>query len=172
MRHFTGLSEFNKAAGDNLGTSGWHVISQEMVNHFAENTGDRQWIHVDPNRCAAGPFGVPVAHGYLMLAMIPHLMSEVFSIDGVGLVLNKELRKLRFFSPVRVGERIRINMDLMSVRPRPRDYWEAIFRVTAEIENAEHVVFTAEIVFLYKEIQRVDDDINEHQPSHPSPPPV
>lgn len=151
MKHFTGLSEFSKAAGRNLGTSGWHVISQEMVDRFAENTGDRQWIHVDPNRCAAGPFGVPVAHGYLTLATVPRLMSEVFSIDGVGLVLNKELRKLRFFSPVRVGERIRMNMDLMSVRPRPRDYWEASFRVTAEIENAEHAAFTAEIVFLYQQ---------------------
>jgi acyl dehydratase len=152
MKHFAGLSEFSKAAGRNLGTSDWHVISQEMVDRFAENTGDRQWIHVDPNRCSAGPFGVPVAHGYLTLATVPRLMSEVFSIDGVGLVLNKELRRLRFFSPVRVGERIRMKMDLISVRPRPRDYWEASFGVTAEIETIERAAFTAEIVFLYQQI--------------------
>ncbi|MGQ0717663.1 MAG: MaoC family dehydratase [Pseudonocardiales bacterium] len=151
MRQFAGLVELGEAVGQSLGTSDWHGITQEMVDRFAENTGDRQWIHVDLDRCAAGPFGAPVAHGYLTLAMVPGLMAEVFRVDGVGLVLNKELRKLRFFSPVRVGDRVRTSVDLISARPRPRDYWEASFRVTAEIENNEAPAFRAETVFLYQQ---------------------
>lgn len=151
MKQFTGLTEFSKAVGQSLGISDWHVITQEMVDQFAENTGDRQWIHVDPDRSAAGPFGAPVAHGYLTLAMVPGLMAEVFHVDGVGLVLNKELRKLRFFAPVRVGDRVRTSVDLISARLRPRDYWEASFRVTAEIENIETPAFRAETVFLYQQ---------------------
>jgi acyl dehydratase len=151
MKQFAGLTEFSKAVGQSLGTSDWHTITQEMVDRFAESTGDRQWIHVDPDRCAAGPFGAPVAHGYLTLAMVPGLMAEVFRVDGVDLVLNKELRKLRFFAPVRVSDRVRTSLELISVRQRPRDYWEASFRVTTEIENIEAPAFRAEIVFLYQQ---------------------
>lgn len=151
MKRFAGLAELCQAGGQSLGISDWHVITQEMVDRFAENTGDRQWIHVDPDRSAAGPFGASVAHGYLTLAMVPGLMAEVFRVDGVGLILNKELRKLRFFAPVRVGDRVRTSVGLISARQRPRDYWEASFRVTAEIENVEAPAFTAETVFLYQQ---------------------
>ncbi|HEY3608764.1 MAG TPA: MaoC family dehydratase [Pseudonocardiaceae bacterium] len=149
MRRFSGPAELGTAVGERLGISAWHVVTQDTVNRFAEDTGDRQWIHVDPDRAGAGPFGAPVAHGYLVLALVPGLMVEVFEVGGVGVVLNKEVRRLRFQAPVRVGDRVRAAVDLLATRPRARGFWQADFRVTMQIDTVDDAAFTAETVFLY-----------------------
>ena len=88
MRVFTTMDEVSAAAGEELGTSDWVEIDQERVNTFAEATGDHQWIHVDVERSADGPFGGTIAHGYLTLSLVPLLGSQVFSFDTPGAKLN------------------------------------------------------------------------------------
>jgi acyl dehydratase len=150
VRRFTAPDELGEVAGQRLGTSDWRTITQDLVCRFAEDTGDRQWIHVDVERAAAGPFGAPVAHGYLLLALVPGMLSEVFVVEGVRLVVNKSVRELRFLAPVRVGDRVRLAVDLRSARRRLRGYWAADFRIAVEIEDAADAAFVAEIGYLYQ----------------------
>ena len=107
MRVFTTFDELAEAVGDDLGTSEWVEITQDRVDQFAEATGDHQWIHVDVERAAAGPFGGTIAHGYLTLSLIPWLGSQVFGLETPGAKLNYGVNKVRFPNPVRVGKRIR-----------------------------------------------------------------
>jgi acyl dehydratase len=151
VRTFSAPADLAAAVGDQLGSSSWHSITQDKVNRFADETGDHQWIHTDPARAVAGPFGAPVAHGYLMLSMVPALMGEVFQVDGAQLALNKELRRLRFLAPVPVGSRVRATIELTAARARPWGFWEADFSVTAEIDTDEKPAFIAEQVFLYQQ---------------------
>src|SRR5512133_3016834 len=103
MRTFNGIVELQAAVGEQLGASDWHEITQEQVNLFAEATGDRQWIHVDPVRAASGPFGGTIAHGYLTLSLLPALVAEIFRVEGVSMGLNYGTNKVRFPTPVPVG---------------------------------------------------------------------
>jgi acyl dehydratase len=137
--------------GTCLGTSQWHDITQELVNAFAVTTGDEQWIHTDPVRAAAGPFGTTVAHGYLTLALFTQLLAEVVDVTGVGLVLNKGLDKLRFLAPVPVGSRIGAEIQLVSVKSRPRNFWEVHYGVTIRVEGQSTAALTAETIFLYQQ---------------------
>ncbi len=150
MRVFAAPTELAAAAGAHLGDSDWHLISQEQVDRFADDTGDRQWIHTDLTKAATGPFGGTVAHGFLLLALIPVLLDEVFHVGGTQLVINKELRRARFLTPVPVGCRIRATVELTAARLRPRGFCEAEFTITAEIESVQKPAFTAEQVFLYQ----------------------
>ena len=151
MKLFSGPVELLDAVGESLGSSQWHLLTQDLVDRFAANTGDRQWIHIDPVRAAAGPFRGTIAHGYLVLAMIPALMNEAFQVSGVSIVLNKELRKLRFLAPVPVGARVRAAVRLVAVRRRPRGYWEADLSAIVQIEGLGTPAVTAEFVFLYQQ---------------------
>src|SRR6476646_515782 len=99
------IDELEQAGERDLGTSSWHEIKQEQVNGFADATGDHQWIHVDPERAKEGPFGGPVAHGYLTLAMLPMLLSEVVSVSVSFFGVTAATEKVRFTSPVPVGSR-------------------------------------------------------------------
>jgi acyl dehydratase len=134
-----------------VGVTAWHPVTQEQVNLFADATGDHQWIHVDPERAAAGPFGAPVAHGYLTLAMIPRLLFETLTVEDADLVVNKEMRALKFAAPVMVGSRVRAVLTLSSIRRRPKGFWELVFEVAVEIEDTGAMALTAETVFLYRE---------------------
>ena len=96
MRVFQGIDDVESAVGEHLGHSDWLEITQERVNGFADATEDHQWIHVDPERAAQGPFGAPIAHGYLTLSLLPKLGAELMRIDGVKLVINYGLNKVRF----------------------------------------------------------------------------
>jgi acyl dehydratase len=145
------LAELGEAGRCDLGVTGWHRVTQEMVDRFADATGDHQWIHVDPDRAAGGPFGGPIAHGYLTLALIPQLISEMLRIEDADLVVNKGIRDLRFAAPVSVGSRVRAAATVTSARPRPRRFWELLFDVTIEIEDAGKPALTAETVFLYRQ---------------------
>ena len=114
-----GLDELKKLAGSDLGTSDWIEVTQERVDTFADATGDHQWIHVDPGRAAAGPFGAPIAHGYLTLSLFIPLFTELLDVQGVTTKVNYGLNKVRFPSPVKVGSRIRLVGRLTEVEDVP-----------------------------------------------------
>lgn len=101
--------------GKVLGVSDWFVIDQERVDLFARATDDHQWIHVDEERAASGPFGGTIAHGYLVLSLVPRLSSEVFHIEGAAFALNYGLDRVRFVSPVPTGSRIRAEVRMVEV---------------------------------------------------------
>jgi acyl dehydratase len=103
-----GLDELKKLAGADLGTSEWIEVTQERIDTFADATGDHQWIHVDPERAKEGPFGAPIAHGYLTLSLFIPLFTELLDVQGVTTKVNYGLNKVRFPSPVKVGSRIRL----------------------------------------------------------------
>ncbi len=102
-RVFDSLDDFKAAAGEVLGTSDWMTITQEQVNTFADATHDHQWIHVDPERAAKGPFGGTIAHGYLTLALLPAFAEQIYTINGLAFGMNYGANKLRFPNPVPVG---------------------------------------------------------------------
>ena len=114
-----GLDELKKLAGSDLGTSEWIEVTQERINTFADATGDHQWIHVDPEKAAAGPFGAPIAHGYLTLSLFIPLFTELLDVQGVTTKVNYGLNKVRFPAPVKAGSRIRLVGRLAEVAEVP-----------------------------------------------------
>jgi acyl dehydratase len=114
-----GLDELKKLAGGDLGTSEWIEVTQERIDTFADATGDHQWIHVDPERAKDGPFGAPIAHGYLTLSLFIPLFTELLDVQGVTTKVNYGLNKVRFPSPVKVGSRIRLTARLAEVEEVP-----------------------------------------------------
>ncbi|MFF8191267.1 MaoC family dehydratase [Streptomyces bobili] len=114
-----GLDELKKLAGSDLGTSEWIEVTQERIDTFADATGDHQWIHVDPERAKDGPFGAPIAHGYLTLSLFIPLFTELLDVQGVTTKVNYGLNKVRFPSPVKVGSRIRLTARLAEVEEVP-----------------------------------------------------
>ncbi|PNG17971.1 MaoC family dehydratase [Streptomyces cahuitamycinicus] len=114
-----GLDELKKLAGSDLGTSEWIEVTQERINTFADATGDHQWIHVDPERAKDGPFGAPIAHGYLTLSLFIPLFTELLDVQGVTTKVNYGLNKVRFPSPVKAGSRIRLTAKLSEVEEVP-----------------------------------------------------
>ncbi|MGW2239211.1 MaoC family dehydratase [Streptomyces sp. NPDC001759] len=114
-----GVEELKKLAGSDLGTSEWIEVTQERIDTFADATGDHQWIHVDPERAAQGPFGAPIAHGYLTLSLFIPLFTELLDVQGVTTKVNYGLNKVRFPSPVKVGSRIRLAGRLAEVEEVP-----------------------------------------------------
>jgi acyl dehydratase len=143
MRVFNGIAELQAAVGTHLGHSRWHEISQEQVNLFAEATRDHQWIHVDPERAAQGPFGATIAHGFLTLALLPMLVAEVYSVRGVSMGVNYGTEKVRFPAPVPVGARVRGGVELTGVKPSSLGYQVAT-RVTVELEFGDKPACVAE----------------------------
>ncbi|KUO15682.1 MaoC family dehydratase [Streptomyces dysideae] len=114
-----GIEELKKLAGSDLGTSEWIEVTQERINTFADATGDHQWIHVDPEKAAAGPFGAPIAHGYLTLSLFIPLFTELLDVQGVTTKVNYGLNKVRFPAPVKAGSRIRLVGRLAEVEEVP-----------------------------------------------------
>ncbi|GAA2315706.1 MaoC family dehydratase [Streptomyces hawaiiensis] len=114
-----GLDELKKLAGSDLGTSEWIEVTQERIDTFADATGDHQWIHVDPERAKDGPFGAPIAHGYLTLSLFIPLFTELLDVQGVTTKVNYGLNKVRFPAPVKVGSRIRLTARLAEVEEVP-----------------------------------------------------
>jgi len=117
MRTFTSAAEVEAAVGEHLGESSWRTITQEQVNLFADATDDHQWIHVDAERAAAGPFGATIAHGYLSLSLLAAFSPEIISIEGVRMSINYGLDRVRFVAPVRIGSRVRSSADLLGATP-------------------------------------------------------
>src|SRR3954466_13374725 len=115
MRVFTTFDELSGAVGEDLGSTDWMEVTQERVDAFADATGDHQWIHVDVERAKAGPFGAPIAHGYLTLSLGPALSPQVYRIDGFSMGVNYGADKIRFPSPVPVGSKVRLGVKLLEV---------------------------------------------------------
>src|SRR3954453_11070425 len=141
------LAELETAGERDLGTSSWHEIDQEKINLFAEATGDHQWIHVDPAAAARGPFRGTVAHGYLTLALLPMLLSEVISVSDAVMGVNYGTEKLRFTAPVPSGSRVRLHARLL--RAERRGPGVAYFvGVQIEVEGREKPALVGEVVYL------------------------
>lgn len=115
MRVFKSPEELTEAVGTELGVSEWLTVAQDRIDTFAEATGDHQWIHVDPERAAKGPFGRTIAHGYLTLSLLPVLVQNIYSVEGVRMAVNYGLNKVRFVTPVKVGSAVRAVLTLDSV---------------------------------------------------------
>ncbi|TRO56963.1 MaoC family dehydratase [Streptomyces sp. IB201691-2A2] len=130
-----GIDELKKLAGSDLGTSEWIEVTQERINTFADATGDHQWIHVDEEKAKEGPFGAPIAHGYLTLSLFIPLFTELLDVQGVTTKVNYGLNKVRFPSPVKVGSRIRLVGRLADVEDVPGGV-QITVDGTIEIEGA------------------------------------
>lgn len=150
MRTFTGLAQLKEAVGQEVGVSGWLTVPQERVDQFATATGDHQWIHVDPQRAADGPFGTTIAHGYLTLALLVPLMHDAYHVEGVRMGLNYGLNRVRFPAPVPVGSRIRARVALNSLEDIGGGV-QAVWGVTVEREGGDKPVCIAESVVRWYE---------------------
>jgi acyl dehydratase len=142
---FNSLEELRAAAGTEIGVSDWVEIDQARVNLFADATGDHQWIHVDPERAAAGPFKTTVAHGYLTLSLLPMLSDGVVTVAGVRMGVNYGLNKVRFPAPLPVGSRVRARFELLSVDDVEGGV-QTVARTTVEREGGDKPVCVAETV--------------------------
>jgi acyl dehydratase len=147
MRVFTTFDELSEAVGEDLGTTEWLEVTQDRVDAFADATGDHQWIHVDVERAAQGPFGGTIAHGYLTLSLIPQFTPQLFSLETPGAKLNYGVNKVRFPSPVRVGSRIRATASIAEVTDVPAGK-QMVTRYTVEIEDEAKPACVAETVVL------------------------
>ncbi len=143
MRVFQGIAELEKAVGAHLGYSDWHTVTQEQITLFADATGDHQWIHVDLERAAAGPFGSTVAHGFLTLSLLPLLVAQVYRVEGLSMGVNYGLNKVRFPAPVPTGSRLRAGVELISLLPGTNGA-QATARVTVEIDGSARPACVAE----------------------------
>lgn len=129
-------------------TGEWFAIDQERIQAFADATEDWQWIHLDADRAASGPFGATIAHGYLTLSLLPRLTAGLIAVDGAAMVVNYGLDKVRFLQPVTVDSRVRAVTELVSVEPGPAGY-RAGLRTTVEIEGASKPALIAETIGLF-----------------------
>jgi acyl dehydratase len=143
-----GIDGLKEKVGAHLGYSEWHEVTQEQVNLFADATGDHQWIHVDVERAKAGPFGGPIAHGYLTLSLAPTLLDEVIKVKGITMGVNYGLNKLRFPSPVPVGSKVRVGATLASVEDVAGGA-QGTMDLVFEVEGNEKPVCVAQVVFRY-----------------------
>jgi acyl dehydratase len=135
MRIFESLAELHEAVGEHLGYSDWHRIEQSRIDAFADATGDHQWIHVDPQRAAQGPFGTTIAHGYLTLSLLPMLAAEIYRVDGVRMGVNYGLNRVRFPAPVPVGSLIRAGLRVMTMEEAAAGEVQLTGEVTVEREG-------------------------------------
>lgn len=146
-RVFASIEELAQAKGEVIGISGWHTIDQRRVDQFAAATEDEQWIHVDPDRAATGPFGSTVAHGFLSLSLVSTLLWESYDVQGVAVTINYGTDKVRFPAPLHVGKKVRGTVELLDVDPGPKG-GKVRTRVTVEAEDSERPVCVAETTVL------------------------
>jgi acyl dehydratase len=143
-----GIDELKALQGKHLGYSDHVEITQEQVNTFADATGDHQWIHVDPERAKAGPFGGPIAHGYLTLSLTPALLPQILQVGGISMGVNYGCGKVRFPSPVPVGSKVRAGAELVSVEDVAGGA-QVTMQVTFEVEGAPKPSCVAEVIYRY-----------------------
>ncbi|KAA1424514.1 MaoC family dehydratase [Mumia zhuanghuii] len=150
MRVFKDLAELSASVGEELGVSEWHEVTQEQVNQFAEATGDHQWIHVDPEKAAQGPFGRTIAHGYLTVSLIPMLSAETYKVESVKMGVNYGSEKVRFPAPLPVGSRVRGRATLVEVVPVALGQRVAV-DFTLEVEGGDKPVCVARTLAIFAE---------------------
>ena len=146
MKIIQTLSELSSLVGQEVVVSDWLTITQEQVNQFAQATGDHQWIHVDVEKARAGPFGGPIAHGFLTLALIPKFFESSLKIVERRLGVNYGLNKVRFMAPVPVGSRLRARMKLLKSEPIDQGGAQLTWEVAIEREGSAKPVCVAESV--------------------------
>lgn len=139
------LADMAALVGQDIGASDWVPVDQARINQFAQATGDHQWIHLDPVRAAAGPFGAPIAHGFLTLSLLPMLFESSFVVEDVRMGVNYGLNRVRFVSPVRVGSRVRGRFKLLSFEPLEGGA-QLTVEATIELEGSAKPACVAETV--------------------------
>ena len=144
MKTFQTLSDLAACVGQEVAVSDWLTITQAQVNQFAEATGDHQWIHVDPEKAKSGPFGGPIAHGFLTLSLLPKFFESSFEIVQSRMGVNYGLNKVRFTAPVPVGSRLRARMTLLASEPIDNGGIQMVWQVRVEREGADKPVCVAE----------------------------
>lgn len=145
MRHFPHLEDLRAEIGREVGVSDWIAVEQPRIAQFAQATGDHQWIHVDPARATAGPFGATVAHGFLTLSLLPAMADTAFAIDDVRMGVNYGLNRVRFPHPVRAGSRLRGRFKLLAFEPIDGGA-QLTVEVTMELEGVDKPACVAESV--------------------------
>jgi acyl dehydratase len=148
MTHYASVAALEAAVGSRAEVSDWTVITQERINLFADATDDHQWIHVDPERAAAGPFGTTIAHGFLTLSLISELLFGLTTLEGSPMVINYGLDKVRFLSVVPVGSSIRAQAQLTAVTPVEQGV-RVHTTVTIELEGSDRPALVAESIALF-----------------------
>ena len=143
MKSFEHLSEMQAMVGQSVGTSEWITVTQERVNLFADATGDHQWIHIDPERAAKGPFGTTIAHGFLTLSLLPEMSASAMEVRDTRMGVNYGLGKVRFPAPVPVGSRLRGHFKLTKFEPIDGGA-QLTVEVTMEREGSAKPVCVAE----------------------------
>ena len=146
MKTFQTLSELAALVGQEVALSDWTTITQEQVNQFAQATGDHQWIHVDVERANAGPFGAPIAHGFLTLSLIPTFFASALKIVESRMGVNYGLNKVRFTAPVPVGSRLRARLTLLQCEPVDNNGLQMTWAVAVEREGTAKPVCVAESI--------------------------
>ena len=148
MKVFEDVDELAAAQGSQLGPTEWMEISQDRVNTFADATDDHQWIHVDPEKAASGPFDGTIAHGLLTLSLLPHFSHELYTVRNIAMAINYGYNKVRFITPVKVGARLRARAELTSVTQLAGAVQSTV-TVTVEIEGSDKPAAVAESIIRY-----------------------
>ena len=146
MKTFETLQDLAASVGQEIGVSDWITITQEQVMQFAEATGDHQWIHVDVERATAGPFGAPIAHGFLTLSLLPKFFATTVHVVQSRMGVNYGLNRVRFMSPVPVGSRLRGRVKLIAAEDIANDGKQLTFEVTVELEGSTKPACVAESI--------------------------
>lgn len=146
-RTFSNLDEFRDIAGEEIGTGDWWTVTQEQINQFADATGDHQWIHVDPERAAEGPFGKTIAHGYLTLSMLPLLSKDIYQIEGLAMGVNYGTNKVRFPQPVPVDSRVRASATLVDVADIDIG-GQFTIKFVIDVEGSDKPACIAEVIYV------------------------
>lgn len=145
----TQFADLSDLVGRDLGTSEWLEVNQDRIDTFADATEDAQWIHVDPERARSGPFGTTIAHGYLTLALLIPLFSQLLDVEGVTTKLNYGLGKVRFPAPVKVGSKVRLAAVVREVTEVGAGGKQLVFDATVEIDGSEKPACVAQPVFRF-----------------------
>lgn len=144
MKTYQTLAELAGCTGQEVGTSDWLTVTQEMIQLFADATGDHQWIHLDQERAKAGPFGTTIAHGFLTVSLLPRLIQLAMKVDATKMGVNYGLNKVRFTAPVPSGSRLRGRIKLLAAEAIPNNGWQFTWNVTIEREGSDKPVCVAE----------------------------
>jgi len=148
MKTIQGIEGFKAMAGQELGESDWHQVTQDQIDKFADATGDHQWIHVDQERAKAGPFGTTIAHGFLTLSLLPSLTGQVTRAEGIRMAINYGLNRVRFPAPVRSGDSVHARI-VISGAETTGDAVQVATSVTIEVEGQAKPACVAEMLSRY-----------------------
>jgi len=146
MRIISRLGDLKSMVGEELAVSNWFVVDQPRINQFADATGDHQWIHVDPDRAASGPFGATIAHGFLTLSMLPLFIQDALRFDDVRMSVNYGLNRVRFTSPVPVGSELRARFRLVGIEDVAGQGMQVTMEATIERKGSDKPVCVAETI--------------------------